>query len=248
MSTACPSLLLASTALLGLLIGGSLNELILRATAGQKSGVPGRARRASCGRGPIRDPLVVTTTGVCFTAVTWWWLIDSADPALGDGASAVMLIAYLHLAAVSIALARIDLDTSRLPNGIVLPSLLVFASLTAAASLLDAEPRPLLRALCGGAALAAWYGAFVLIRPGALGMGDVKLAVLLGTASAWLGWGQLVIGALATFVLGGMYGSALLLTRRAGRGSGIPFGPWMIIGAWAGMITGEGVAAWWFAS
>lgn len=248
MSAVPPGLLLAAAALLGLVIGGSLNELILRATAAPEPGTPGRARRASCGRGPIHDPLVVATTGVCFAAVTWWWLGDGADPSLGDWTSAVMLLAYLHLAAASIALARIDLDASRLPNGIVLPSLLVVVSLAAAAALLDAAPRPLLRALCGGAALAAWYGAFVLVRPSALGMGDVKLAALLGAASAWLGWGQLVVGVIATFMLGGVFGAALLLTGRADRRSGIPFGPWMILGTWAGMITGERIAGWWLAS
>jgi leader peptidase (prepilin peptidase)/N-methyltransferase len=72
-----------------------------------------------------------------------------------------------------------------------------------------------------------------------MGMGDVKLAAVLGLYLGFLGWGNLLVGAFAAFLLGGLFGVILMLTRRAGRKTGIPFGPWMILGAWLGVFVGE---------
>jgi len=71
-----------------------------------------------------------------------------------------------------------------------------------------------------------------------MGFGDVKLAGVLGLYLAWLGWGQLAVGAFAAFVLGGIFSLVLLLARKVSRKSGIPFGPWMLAGAWLGTFAG----------
>ena len=52
----------------------------------------------------------------------------------------------------------------------------------------------------------------------------------LGTALAWLSWAALIEGALAGFLLGGVYGVTLLARGRAGRKTLLPFGPFMIAG------------------
>jgi leader peptidase (prepilin peptidase)/N-methyltransferase len=70
-------------------------------------------------------------------------------------------------------------------------------------------------------------------------MGDVKLAAVLGLYLGFLGWGNLLVGAFAAFVFGGVFGVVLMLIRRAGRKTAIPFGPWMILGAWLGVFAGE---------
>jgi len=54
---------------------------------------------------------------------------------------------------------------------------------------------------------------------------------------------QLAVGAAAAFVLGGVFGIVLLITRRAGGKTRIPFGPWMILGAWIGIAAGPPIAA-----
>jgi leader peptidase (prepilin peptidase)/N-methyltransferase len=72
-----------------------------------------------------------------------------------------------------------------------------------------------------------------------MGLGDVKLAGVLGIALGWVGWGAVVVGGFAAFLLGGVFGIALMVTRRAGRRTGIPFGPWMILGAGVGAVVGE---------
>ncbi len=72
-----------------------------------------------------------------------------------------------------------------------------------------------------------------------MGFGDVKLAGVLGLALGWLGWGPLVIGAFSAFLIGGLVGIALMAAKKAGRRSGIPFGPFMFAGAAVGIAFGE---------
>lgn len=71
-----------------------------------------------------------------------------------------------------------------------------------------------------------------------MGGGDVKLAGVLGIALGWVGWSALAVGAVAGFVFGGLYGMLLLATRRAGRRTAVAFGPWMLLGAWTGIVWG----------
>jgi leader peptidase (prepilin peptidase)/N-methyltransferase len=75
-----------------------------------------------------------------------------------------------------------------------------------------------------------------------MGLGDVKLAGVLGIFLGWSGWDALIVGTFAAFVLGGLFGVVQLARRRATRKSGIPFGPWMLLGAWIGIFAGQGIA------
>lgn len=213
-----------------------------------------RGRCAACDS-PIsaRYPLVELGTAVAFAAVAWWAIAVSPMTAgvsspsfLGRSTAeaAVVTAAYLYLAAISIALALIDIDTHRLPNSIVLPGYIVIPVLFAAACVLGAEWASLLRAAIGGVALFAFYFVLRLVRPAGMGGGDVKLAGVLGLSLAWLGWGALAVGAFAAFLLGGVFGVALIAARRAGRKTAIPFGPFMLAGAWVGIIAGEAIARW----
>jgi leader peptidase (prepilin peptidase)/N-methyltransferase len=71
----------------------------------------------------------------------------------------------------------------------------------------------------------------------------VKLAGALGLFLGFLGWPELAVGALSAFIFGGVFGGILLVARRAGRRSGIPFGPWMLLGAWVGILAGVPLAS-----
>jgi leader peptidase (prepilin peptidase) / N-methyltransferase len=191
----------------------------------------GRCRDCSA---PIsaRYPLVEATTAVVFALVAWRFGPSWELPA------------YLWLAAIGIALVLIDLDVHRLPDAIVLPSYPVVIGLLALAGLNpggEADWGALLRALAGGAILFVAYFLMAVAYPGGMGFGDVKLAGVLGLGLGWLGWGALVVGGFSAFLLGGLFSVALLLLRRAGRRSGIPFGPWMVLGAAVGVAVGEQV-------
>lgn len=150
--------------------------------------------------------------------------------------------AFAVFAVVSVCLAVIDLRTHRLPDRIVLPAYLVAFALFALAALLGAGWMTLLRAVVGMAALFAFYFLLRLVSPGGMGGGDVKLAGLIGLHLAWIGWTALAVGAIAGFVLGGLHGVILLASGRAGRRTRIPFGPWMLAGAWCGILAGVAMA------
>ena len=192
---------------------------------------------------PIRYPLVEAGTAAFFGVVAFAFL-GPLRPAGGSVPGIVLLlVAYLVLAAASVALALIDIAVHRLPDVIVLPATIVVILLLGGVAAIDAEWSRFGQALIGGAALFVLYLAMSLIRPDAMGLGDVKLAALLGFALAWFGWGPLVVGAFAAFLLGGVFGMILIAARRATRSSGIPFGPWMLGGAWIGIFFGSAVSA-----
>nr|WP_239078835.1 A24 family peptidase [Cellulomonas marina] len=248
------AVLVPAVALLGLLVGSFLNVVVWRVPRGLSvvrppSACPGcgapvrprdnvpvvswlllRGRCRDCRRPvSVRYPLVEAGTAVAFGAVAAWVGASWALPAL------------LHLAAVSIVLALVDLDLHRLPDAIVGPASVVGVVLVALACLApggQGDLAPLVRGLVGAAVLLGLYLVIWLVAPGGMGLGDVKLAGVLGLHLAWAGWGALVVGGFAAFVLGGAFGALLLLSRRADRRTGIPFGPWMLAGAWVGLVAG----------
>ncbi|MBF4580461.1 A24 family peptidase [Frigoribacterium sp. VKM Ac-2530] len=254
----------------GVLIGSFLNVVVYRVPAGMSistppSACPGchtpikardnvpvlswlalRGRCRSCRTAiSARYPIVELATGLFFVVVAAriWPLGDVPTEAAPLVAALLELVAFLWLAGASVALAIIDVEHHRLPDAIVLPTYAVGLVLLGASSVLTGEWDALLRGVVGMAALFVFYLALALVKPGAMGLGDVKLAGVLGLWLGWLGWGELVVGAFAAFLLGGLFSIVLLATRRAQRTGGIPFGPWMLAGAWAGVLVGGIVAA-----
>ena len=203
-----------------------------------------RGRCRDC-RAPIsvRYPLVELAGGIVFTVVTWRFGAEIFAASTGTAvvAAALALVAFLYLAAISIALALIDLDVQRLPDVIVLPSYAVGIVLLGASAVLAGDPGALLTAGIGMLAAFALYFVLALARPGGMGMGDVKLAGVIGLYLGWLGIPELVVGVSAAFVLGGIAGMVLLLVRRR-VGTTMPFGPWMLVGAWIGTFAGVPIA------
>ena len=253
----------------GSLVGSFLNVVIFRVPAGLSIVSPPSAC-PTCGvrirsfdnvpvlswlilRGKCRDcragisvryPLVELGTGLFFGLVTVrLWPGRLANDSAARGVALVLtLIAFLYLAAVSVALAFIDVDTHTLPNRIVLPSFVVGLALLGTAAVLGSDYAALLRAAIGSAVLLLGYAALAFAYPGGMGLGDVKLAGVLGLFLGYLGWGQLMVGAFGAFLLGGIFSLGLLALKRANRKSGIPFGPWMLGGAWMGVLVGAPIS------
>ncbi|POX41674.1 prepilin peptidase [Streptomyces sp. Ru73] len=148
------------------------------------------------------------------------------------------LAVWLLLAPVAVLLATVDAAVHRLPDVLTLPAAGAVAALLGAAALLPGHRGSWTGALLGGAALTAGYFVLFLIRPDGLGFGDVKLALTLGVVLGWYGWGVLFLGAFAGFLLGSVYGVGMIIVRRAGRKSALPFGPFMALGALLGLLLG----------
>ncbi|WP_328905580.1 A24 family peptidase [Streptomyces sp. NBC_00234] len=148
------------------------------------------------------------------------------------------LAVWLLLTPVAVLLAVIDRRVHRLPDRLTLPLAAGAALLLGAVSLAPEHTGSWTAALLGGLALGGFYFLLFLINPNGMGFGDVKLALSLGVALGWYGWAVLFAGGFAGFLLGALYGLGLMLMRRAGRKTGIPFGPFMIAGAFLGVLFG----------
>jgi leader peptidase (prepilin peptidase)/N-methyltransferase len=174
-----------------------------------------------------------------------WWLVIAVAGAwasltfrIGGQAQWSLLPAYLYLGAVGSALTLIDIDVHRLPDLIVLPSYPIVLVLLLVPTVVTGQWGALLRAVLAGLALFVGYLVLALVSPGGggLGLGDVKLAGVLGLALGWLGWGLALVSVFAAFLIGGVMALILLLAGRASRSSHVAFGPSMILGAWVALM------------
>ncbi|MFR0359010.1 prepilin peptidase [Streptomyces sediminimaris] len=189
----------------------------------------GRARCARCGPAEAAyasaAPVIFATALVCAALAA----ATGTRPELG---------VWLLLGPACVLLAVVDLRVRRLPDVLTLPLAAAALVLLGVAALLPEHAGDWLTALYGALALGGAFFVLFLINPGGMGFGDVKLALGLGAALGWYGWPTLVLGAFAAFLLGALYGGALVVVRRAGRKTAIAFGPFLIAGAFAGVLVG----------
>lgn len=161
--------------------------------------------------------------------------VTAGGVALRFGWSA-QLPAWSWFVAVVLLLAFVDLRTRLLPNRVLLPSTAGGVLLLAGAAALDDGWPELGRAVLGGGAAFGVLLVLALVAPSGMGMGDVKLAGLLGLYLGWLGWPVLVAGLFLGFVVQAVVGLALIAVRRAGRTTELPFGPALVAGALAAAL------------
>jgi leader peptidase (prepilin peptidase)/N-methyltransferase len=154
-----------------------------------------------------------------------------------------ILVAWLFLAVVGVLLGYVDTQTRLLPYAIVAPSYLVLVVLIGLAALLDGDTHDLIRAGLGWLAYGGFYVLMWQIYPRGIGYGDVRLSGLLGLALGYLGWGEVVVGMYAGFLLGGVIGGALALLKVVDH-KRYPFGPFMLAGAVVGVLAGQPFADW----
>ncbi len=148
---------------------------------------------------------------------------------VSGGAAAVLLLTLIALSAV-------DIEHFLLPDRMVLAGVLV------------GLPLVLLRdwpawsaSLLGAAAGAVIFTLILLLSRGGMGGGDVKLAAMIGL---YLGWQLALVSYLLAFLLGGLFGVALLLLGLRGRRDAVPFGPFLALGAVLALFFGESILAW----
>ena len=138
-----------------------------------------------------------------------------------DALVAVLFVGVLAVVSV------VDLRRRVIPNRIVLPAtVVVLAARTAL--------HPSVVWIVAGAGAAAFLLAAAIVRPGGMGMGDVKLALLLGVAV-----GRWVPIALVVAVAAAAVPSAVLLLRHGSRGRAmtIPFGPFLALGGVVALVA-----------
>jgi leader peptidase (prepilin peptidase)/N-methyltransferase len=191
----------------------------------------GRCAHCDCRISP-RYPLIELGTAALFVAITVRFGFSPQLPA------------YLYLTAVAVALAVIDFDVQRLPDSIVLPSYVVGVLLLMPAGAVGDNWWSAARGLLAMGMLFAVYLALAMAYPGGMGFGDVKLAGLLGLFLGWISWGSVLVATFGAFLLGGIAGIALLAAHRATRKSAIPFGPFMLAGAFLALFFAGSASNW----
>jgi leader peptidase (prepilin peptidase)/N-methyltransferase len=136
--------------------------------------------------------------------------------------------AFIFLGVLGVQLARIDVALHLLPNPLVLILLTGGFLLLLMPGIFNKQADDLLRALLGSIVLFACYLILGLISPGAIGMGDVKLAAPVGLYLGYLGWNQLLYGGLLGFILNGVVTVLMISRKGRNRTSEVAHGPTML--------------------
>jgi leader peptidase (prepilin peptidase) / N-methyltransferase len=189
-----------------------------------------RGRCRACGtRIAWRYPAVEALTGLLCAAVV---LRFGADRDAWLGLVLVLLVVPITL---------IDLDYQIIPNKLTL-----IGAVAAVALVLATRSADLTEHLIAGAAAGGFLLVAALVYPGGMGMGDVKLAGMLGL---FLGRavGPAMMCALFT---GSVAGIAIMMVKgaRKGRKTRIPFGPWLALGGLVGLFAGDTIVDWYLGS
>lgn len=192
-----------------------------------------RGRCRNCGNPiSVRYPLTELATGVLFAlgAAKFGWSVET--------------FVYAAFFWVLVVLTVIDLDHKLLPNRIVYPSFVIgWAGLTAAAIVGDDTGRlvdaAVGAAIFGGLLFLVSFVGEIVYKKTAMGLGDVKLAFVLGT---FLGYARLAlvpVGMFMSFLSGAVIG--LIVIRAAGgdRKMEVPFGPFLALGTVLALFVGE---------
>lgn len=173
---------------------------------------------------PLRILAVELATGLLFALL--WQLYDN---------TLQLALATLYTLLLIVILV-IDLERHRILNSMVYPGF--------ALGLLTAPfvPHHYFLELLGGGLMG--FGLLFLIAlayPGGMGMGDVKLAALIGLM---VGFPEILVALFLSFVAGGIAAASLMLGGFKGRRDPIPFGPFLAIGGMVSMLYGETILAW----
>jgi leader peptidase (prepilin peptidase) / N-methyltransferase len=247
-------LLVVLAAVGGLLVGSFLNVVAWRLPRGESLVAPGshcpgcdapvrsydnvpvvswlllRGRCRDCRRSiSIRYPLVEAGSAALAAAVV------AARHGTHDLALGLTLVALL------VPIALIDLDHRLIPNRLTALGAAAALAIGAATDLGGVPQQLIAGAAAGGFLLAA-----ALARPGGMGMGDVKLAAMLGL---FLGR-EVAVALLVALLAGSAVGVAIMVRKGAGEGrrTAIPFGPFLALGGVVALLAGPAVVGWYLSS
>jgi leader peptidase (prepilin peptidase)/N-methyltransferase len=249
--------LTAACAVLGVVIGSFLNVVIARvpvhASLGGRSRCPRCQRTLTAGelvpvaswavqRGRCRGcgnpisaqyPIVELLTSAAFAllAVRFGWSLE--------------LTAYLAVTALLIALSGIDIHTKTLPRRLIYLAGAVSVPLLMLAAIIDDEPRRIVTMALGTLVAGGFFLGLHLLRPDAMGFGDVRLSFLLGASLGWLGILHVPVGLFLGFLSGAVAGVVAMTVGSAGRKTAVPFGPFMALGAYVAFLGGRQLVALW---
>jgi leader peptidase (prepilin peptidase)/N-methyltransferase len=247
-------MLVAIAALAGLTVGSFLNVVIYRLPRHESLVTPG-SHCPGCGVAikpydnlPVLGWLALR--GHCRSCKAWisprYPIVEATTAAL---AVSVVLVKHsthdvalgLALVAVLVPVALIDYDHRIIPNKLTLPAAIVAIVIGVAT-----RPAGVPEQLISGAAAGGFLLVFALAYPRGMGMGDVKLAAVLG-----LFLGRSVAVAILSGVLIGAIVGGVVMARvgvSAGRKTAVPFGPFLALGGVIALLVGPEIVHWYLHS
>jgi len=147
------------------------------------------------------------------------------------------LVYLVPLTPLAVVLSVIDWRTKLLPTRLIVPAYLLLLPVLVVLALITRDWSALGLGLGAGIAVRGFYWLFWRFTRSGMGFGDVRLAGLIGLALGFLGWGELLVGVYAGFLLGALIGGVLAVAKVLDRKS-YPFGPFMLVGAAMGVLLG----------
>jgi len=205
-------------------------------------------------------PTVELATGVLFVAVIFWILgpgnlFEILNLSLGF---LIKLFFWFFVTACLIVVFAYDLRHYIILDKIVYPAIIItflfrlfeiwnLPTRLASESVANwgfGNWQPFLTYLLVAVGAALFFLVIVLITRGkGMGIGDIKLVFLMGLI---LGWPQILVALFLAFLVGALVGVALILTKRKGWKSQVPFGPFLVLATFISLFFGSFLANWWF--
>jgi leader peptidase (prepilin peptidase)/N-methyltransferase len=154
------------------------------------------------------------------------------------------LVWLVPLVPVAVALAVIDWHTKLLPRVIVIPATLAAILVVTVVGLATDQPDALVRALVAMVVARSFFWVLWFVRSAGMGFGDVRLAAPVGLVLGWAGWDELALGLWVGFVAFALPAVGLAIVRRDRTmlKKSFPFGPFMVLGALAGLVWGTALS------
>ncbi|NUP48795.1 MAG: prepilin peptidase [Catenulispora sp.] len=237
-----------ATALVGALCGPALARGVYQLSV--DAGTPARVTCRRCGehlpRGWFRFFLWTGRCGYCRTLLgprVWLVAIVAAIATFAVGhrlGNDPALLAFTVFALGCVLLTFVDIAVRRLPDQLTAPLAALGLAGLGTAGYLARDLTPVLRGLIGAALAGGLFLALAWARPDGegMGLGDAKLAGVLGLYLGWLGWSDLGLGVLAGTSAATLFALYMLGTGRMTRRSAITYGPFLIMGAVLAVLVG----------
>ena len=182
----------------------------------------------------------VRAGSACVNCPERWWAVSVAVAVASavlcwrtagpTSAEIVMLAAWIIIIEVGALLSLIDLAVMRLPSSLVAGLAAVVTGCAGITAWLTGDPQGVMLSMTGALISGGVYLLLALAVPSQIGLGDVRLAAVLGAALGIAGWSPVILGTLLPYVVVFPFAVAYLL-RGATRKTQLPFGPFLIIGA-----------------
>jgi leader peptidase (prepilin peptidase)/N-methyltransferase len=165
----------------------------------------------------VSSPIVVAVTSALYFLLAQQFEHD------------LTVLTYGVLVGAGMWLSLIDIDTHLLPRRIVYRTIAVALPLLVLSAFFD-DAGSIAGMFIGGIGMWLMLRVLEVLSRGDLGGGDVGLGGLLGLYLGWLSYEAILVGLFASFLAGGFFAAALLISRKANRHTHFAFGPFLIVG------------------